>query len=136
MRTVRPYRIAGYVVVGSGVAWDVDSQHIYRDTQDWVLWAEQFKSVALVELLTEKMKGDEAVLPWWAPIEALQNARLPGMLALVIPKPPVSRATWLLWRLKASWLNFGRRRANRKAAKKEQLYFSAGEVQKRMRASQ
>ncbi len=116
-RTVRAYRIAGYIVVGSGVAWDVDSQHIYRDTQEWVLWAQQFKDVALVELLTEKLKGDEAVLPWWATSE-------------------VARPSWLLWRLKASWLNVWRRRANRKAAKKEALYFSAPEVEKRRLASQ
>ncbi len=135
-RSVRPYRVPGYVVVSSGVAWDVDSQNLFQETQNWVLWAQQFKDVALVELLTEKLKGDEAVLPWWAPTEALQDARLPGMLALVVPKPPVSRATWLLWRLKASWLNVWRRRANRKAAKRSALYFSAPEVEKRRLASQ
>ncbi len=125
MRTVRPYRIPGYVVVASGVAWDVDSQHIYRDTQEWVLWAEQFKSVALVELLTEKMKGDEAVLPWWT---------MPGGFWATPGGGP--RPLWFWWRLKASWLNVWRRRANRKAAKASALYFSAGEVEKRRLASQ
>ncbi len=118
MRTVRPYRVPGYCVVSSGVAWDVDSQHLFRETQEWCLWAEQFKSVALVELLTEKMKGDEAVLPYWA------------------PSTIAGRPSWLLWRLKASWLNVWRRRANRKAAKAEALYFSAEQVNKRRLASQ
>lgn len=116
-KTIRPYRIAGYVVVSSGIAWDVDSQHLYQNTQDWVLWAEQFKSVALVELLTEKMKGDEAVLPWWTVVEQVY-------------------LYWPWWQFKASWLNFGRRRANRKAAKKAALYFSSEEVAKRRLASQ
>ncbi len=126
MRQVRPYRIRGYVIVSSGVAWDVDSQHIFRDTQEWVLWAQQFKSVALVELLTEKLKGDEAVLPWWA--QAGREWHASGRYA--------SSATWRLWRLKASWHNVWRRRANRKAAKASALYFSAGEVEKRRLASQ
>lgn len=115
MRTVRPYRVADYVVVGSGIKHDVDSQTLFRDISAWTKWRRQFADVELTALLAEKdVEADEVIIP--APHEAFGFR--------------------LLWRLEAKVRNFWRRRINRREAKRQAEYFSPEGVEKRRMASQ
>ncbi len=119
MRTIRPYRLAGYVVVGSGVSPHIDSPTLFRDISEWTKWRTQFDDVALVELATERVEADEVILP----IDAVEAAPFPWLLRR-------------LWRLRARWLNLWRRRLNRIEAERQKRYFSPEAHEARVRASQ
>ncbi len=125
MRTVTPYRLPGYVCVGSGIRPEIDSPTLFRDISTWNKWREQFRDVELVPLMTESLLQDVAILP--AP--GVPDGKFESIGEVSIKRGPT-------WRLRALWLNFWRRRLNRLEVERQRRYFAPESIESRVKASQ
>lgn len=114
MRTERPSKLPGYVILGSGIDGTIDSQTLFQDISAWVKYRRAFADVELLPVPGEKIAADEAIVPkrllWW----------------------PMR----LFWRLAAALANHYRRKVLAAEMKREGQFYSLKEVEARVRARQ
>jgi len=118
MRTTRPSKVAGYVVVGSGINPLIDSPTLFQDIQAWVIWKRAYARYELVAIPADRIDADEMIVP---------AAVYDGGLSLV---------GMALARFGAWWRNVIRRRINREHQAREARYFSQACVDARRKAAQ
>jgi len=116
MKTLRASRVAGYVIVGSGIDPKIDSPTLFQDIQAWVMWLKANAAYQLEGIAADKLEADEAILP-----------------AVIVNSKPHWPA-W--WKLKTWVLNLPRKRVNAEFREREARYFSEQVVAARRKASQ
>ncbi len=111
MRTIRSHRVPGFVVIGSGIRHDIDSQTLFQDMVAFNRFAKSQQDVLLIPLTADKVAADEIVVPahrWW-PLR-------------------------LVWRLVVRWLNVGRGKALAAEMRREAEFYSPAAIEARARA--